>query len=266
MEQAKTPETQPDIVPAGAFIKTNDSLDDILCKERYFAFDEEITELMHEIGYCWAYDEPEENIILKRFWSEIPNPHSPHNIFQLNKQPNYKAWLPVHAFKHYNNRDLDNPVYAIDCDPKTFNKGLELALKLRGLNHVEQLVTGEAESGVVVFENHQGEPLSRLDVQEVANITVEQLQQLVETIIALEERGFRAEEAVYSYHVENGFSLSLLPDSQLKPSTADWRWYYPLHNLCEEASAKMDISMFSAFKEISSLLFEDYQNLLKHCG
>ena len=257
MEQAKNPVAQPDILPADAFIKAGDGLDDVLCQKRYSAFREDASEIMKDMFLVDQMDDPREKCLLDRqFWSETPDPHNPYIIFQLFSQPHYKAGLPI-LISRYDGWSHD---YTVDYDPETFNNNLEFTLKLRGLDRVEQLVAADDEDGIVVFENHQGRPLSRLEMQEAENITTEQLQQLVETIIAIEERGLKAAEAVYSYHVENGFNLLLLPCSQdPEPYSTAWHWYYPLYNLCNETSEKMDINTLSAFRDISFQLMENYQ-------
>ena len=230
-------------------MRPEDSPADLL--ERYPLFENAVSDLIIEVTNHHSparYDLGD----CQSFWADGTHPQ---NIFLLSKSPGFKAWLPSSSTAFYR-RQPEEDVY----DQQRFQQMLKLGLVLRGLDNVEQVIAASAHSGALVCQHHGGTPVTELELPTIKQITDDQLQKLADTVVAVERRGLRADEVIYAYHIENGFSLSVLPSQQyeLLSQTTEPEGFYPLRKLAKEWSADASIRATIKLSDCDSQLFRRY--------
>jgi hypothetical protein len=96
-------------------------------------------------------------------------------------------------------------------DPVHVDNDIDTLARGKGIPHVEQIVAASYEKGRIITEALPGADLSKWDAHEMAaTVTNEQLQVLVETIIAVSKRGIgldTSKASNYLYDRMEGFGL-----------------------------------------------------------
>lgn len=79
----------------------------------------------------------------------------------------------------------------------------------QGVSHLEQIIAASYEDGVTVAEMMPGKEIGELTVDEITNVTDDQLSDLVDTLITLHERGIEIDPKPSNifYDVEQGYGI-----------------------------------------------------------
>lgn len=97
----------------------------------------------------------------------------------------------------------------IEANPQAIDSHLGGAVLGKGIPHLEQIVAASYEDGVTVAEVMPGKEVGQLSAQEIKAISDKQLGELVDTLVAVSERGIEIDPkpSNFFYDPKEGFGI-----------------------------------------------------------
>ncbi|MCA9340946.1 hypothetical protein KC952_00265 [Candidatus Saccharibacteria bacterium] len=149
-----------------------------------------------------------------------------------------------------------------DSNPAAINSHLAGAVLGKGVPHLEQIVAASYKDGVTVAEMMPGKEVGNLTIDEAQAVTNEQLGVLVDTLIAVSERGIEIDSKPSNifYDPKEGYGIVDYHSSKVAGKiSAD----QDLGTIVGRMAVVIDNSGFYGKPYISEKSAEDYANNLK---
>ncbi len=112
----------------------------------------------------------------------------------------------VYSIEHNNNKYAVRKIRSAE----SVNSHLAGAVLAKGISHLEQIVAASFEKGITIADVIPGRQFGELSVTEIKQITNEQLEEFIDTIILANKRGIKFDQKPSNYLYDSKFGFGIV--------------------------------------------------------